>query len=122
MPGYVSEERLTYGQLKRWALDAYFDFCRDSGLAQHAGHEQVMGRLVYTFEDGFERPLEDLMWNVIVLILSCGLHAEWENKQREVIVESIQRNGLENLLADVPASESDVFRHDLKILNLIKNA
>lgn len=119
MPGHVSEERLTYGQLKRWALDAYFDFCRDSGLAQHAGHEQVMGRLVYTFEDGFERPLEDVMWNVILLILSCGLHEEWESKQRKIIIDIIKRSGMKNLLSGVPDDESSVFWSDLIILNLI---
>jgi hypothetical protein len=36
-----SEERITYQTLKVWALDSYFDFCRDSGLVSQWSHEQV---------------------------------------------------------------------------------
>lgn len=119
MAAYQSEERVTYQTLKEWALDSYFDFCRDSGLADRRGHEQVMGRLDYTFEDGFERPVEDLMWRVILLVLSCGLHFDWEIQQRKLIVDCIAEYGLDSLLIEVPAEEADLFRHDLKILKLI---
>lgn len=119
MTAYQSEERVTYQTLKEWALDSYFDFCRDSGLADRRGHEQVMGRLDYTFEGGFERPVEDLMWRVILLVLSCGLHPDWEIQQRKLIVDRIAEHGLDPLLAEVPVEEADLFRHDLGILKLI---
>lgn len=119
MAAYQSEERLTYQTLKEWALDSYFDFCRDSGLADRGGHEQVMARLDYTFEGGFERPVEDLMWRVILLILSSGLHPDWEIQQRKLIADRIAEHGLDALFAEVPVEEADLFRHDLKVLKLI---
>lgn len=119
MAAYQSEERVTYQTLKEWALDSYFDFCRDSGLADRRGHEQVMARLDYTFEGGFERSAEDLMWRVILLVLSSGLHSDWEVQQRKLIADRIADQGLDALLAEVPAEEADLFRHDLKILKLI---
>jgi hypothetical protein len=119
MVAYQSEERVTYQTLKEWALDSYFNFCRDSGLADRRGHEQVMARLDYTFEGGFERPVEDLMWRVILLVLSSGLHSDWEVQQRKLIADRIADHGLDSLLANVPAEEAEAFRHDLKILKLI---
>jgi hypothetical protein len=119
MVAYQSEERVTYQTLKEWALDSYFNFCRDSGLADRRGHEQVMARLDYTFEGGFERPVEDLMWRVILLVLYSGLHSDWEVQQRKLIADRIADHGLDSLLANVPAEEAEAFRHDLKILKLI---
>ncbi len=116
---FRSEERLTYQTLKAWALDAYFDFCRDSGLVDRWSHEQVLARVDYTFEDGFERPVEDLMWRVILLVLSGGWHPDWSLRARQLIVDMLTEHGLENLLSDVPADEAEAFRHDLKILKLI---
>jgi hypothetical protein len=95
MVAYQSEERVTYQTLKEWALDSYFNFCRDSGLADRRGHEQVMARLDYTFEGGFERPVEDLMWRVILLVLSSGLHSDWEVQQRKLIADRIADHGLD---------------------------
>jgi hypothetical protein len=115
----LHEERVTYQTLKSWALDDYFNFCRDSGLVDHWPHEQVLARVAYSFEDGFERPIEDFMWNVILLVLSGGWHPEWSRRQHKLIADLITEHGLENLLADVPADESEAFRHDLKILKLI---
>jgi hypothetical protein len=81
-------------------------------------HEQVMGYVSYTFEDGFERPIEDLMWRVILLVLSGGWHKEIEQNIRREVAAQIAKHGLENLLAGVPTNEAETFRHDLKILKL----
>ncbi|MFE1572850.1 hypothetical protein [Comamonas odontotermitis] len=78
-----------------------------------------MARIAYSFEDGFERPIEDLMWNVILLVLSGGWYPEWPRRQYQLITAAIAKHDLESLLADVPTDEVEVFRHDLKILKLI---
>ncbi|MYM87486.1 hypothetical protein GTP91_09870 [Rugamonas sp. FT82W] len=77
-----------------------------------------MGYVSYTFEDGFERPVEDLMWRVIMLVLSGGWHRMWEERARREIIERIEEGGLENILAGVPQEEVEIFRHDLKILKI----
>ncbi|MCG3577632.1 hypothetical protein, partial [Ralstonia solanacearum] len=118
MTAYKSEERISYQTLKEWALDAYYDGCRDHALMQGWSHEQVWGFVSYSFEEGFARPVENLMWHVILLVLSGGWHGEIERNSRGVISTIIVEYGLERLLVDVPVDEVEVFRHDLKILKL----
>lgn len=115
---YQSDVRITYSELKLLALGAYFDFCRDSGLVRRLAHDQVMARVVYTFEFGFERPLEDVMWNLIVLVLSGGWDLDFEARQRELILRNLRDNDLATMLANVPSDEIDQFVHDLSALNL----
>ena len=115
----LHEERVTYATLKSWALECYFEGCRDHAVMKGWPHEQIMGYVIYQFEDGFERPIEDLMWRVVLLVLSGGWHPEWDAPQRQFIVDRLAEHGLDSLLADVPAEESETFRHDLKILKLI---
>jgi len=117
---FRSEERITYQTLKEWALDSYYDGCRDLAVMEGWPHEQIMGYVSYTFEDGFERPIEDLMWRVILLVLSGGWHPEWGRRARHLIVNALAEHGLANLLADVPTDEAEAFRHDLRILKLIE--
>lgn len=119
MAVYQSEQRLTYKNIKEWVLEDYFDFSRDTGVREHGGHDQVLGRLCLEFEDGFERPVENLMLKVILLVISCGLHIEWEVGVQKTIIALIAEHGLDALLADLPQEEAETFRHDLKILKLI---
>jgi hypothetical protein len=79
-----------------------------------------LARVDYSFEDGFERPIEDLIWRVILLVLSGGWHPNWDARSRQLILDALAEHGLENLLADVPADEAEAFRHDLRILKLIE--
>lgn len=115
---YQSDERITYSEMKDLALGAYFDFCRDSGLVRRQNHDQVVARVMYTFEFGFENPLEDVMWNLIILVLSGGWDVNFEVRQRELIVNSLRGNDLQAMLVDVPGDEVEQFIHDLSVLNL----
>lgn len=119
MTPYRSEERITYQTLKEWALGSYFDFCRDRGVVKGMSHLEVVGYVSLDFEYGFERQIEDLMWRVVLLVLSGGWHSYFDVKQRQLIADQVAEHGLENLLADVPKDEADLFRHDLEILKLI---
>jgi hypothetical protein len=116
----LHEERVTYETLKSWALDCYYEGCRDHAVMKGWPHEQIMGYVIYQFEDTFERSIENFMWQVILLVLSGGWRPEWCHRQRKLIVDSIDEHGLENLLADVPADEAEAFRHDLRILKLVE--
>ncbi|MCB6182928.1 hypothetical protein LIN78_05120 [Leeia sp. TBRC 13508] len=115
----LHEERKTYETLKSWALENYFDGCRDHAVMNGWPHEQIMGYVIYQFEDGFERPIENLMWQVILLVLSGGWHAEWVIQQRQIIFDCIEEHGLDALLAEVPKEEAQTFKHDLKILKFV---
>lgn len=115
----LHEERITYTTLKSWALDCYYEGCRDHAVMKGWPHEQIMGYVDYQFENVFERPVESFMWRVILLVLSGGWHEDWCSRARQLIEDQIIKNGIDSLLAGVPADESDLFRHDLRILKLI---
>ncbi|WP_287881317.1 hypothetical protein [Aquitalea sp.] len=119
MAAYYSEDRVTYQMLKEWALNSYFDFCRDRGITMGMSHLEVIGYIDYDFEDGFQRPIEDLMWRVILLVLSGGWHSEWCHLTRQLIVDKLAEHSLENLLVNIPVDEAEAFQHDLKILKFI---
>lgn len=115
----LHEERVTYMTLKSWALDCYYEGCRDHAVMKGWPHEQIMGYVDYQFENIFERPVEIFMWHVVLLVLSGGWHPDWSHRARQLIADQIATKGLENLLADVPKDEADLFLHDLEILKLI---
>ncbi|BEU27542.1 hypothetical protein [Paraburkholderia sp. 22B1P] len=115
----LHEERRTYDTLKALALESYFDGCRDIAIGLGRSHAQVMGYVSSSFPDGFELPVEDLMWKVILLVLSGGMHREIEDSLRLKIGEKISSLGLDDLLSDVTKKEGDALRQDLQILRLI---
>ncbi|WP_221179172.1 hypothetical protein [Pseudomonas frederiksbergensis] len=115
----LHEERLTYETLKAWALDCYYEGCRDHAVMKGWPHEQVMAYVDYQFEHSFERPVEEFMWRVILLILSGGWHQDWYSSARQLITEHIIKDGIDNILAGVPAAEAELFLHDLRVLKLI---
>jgi hypothetical protein len=115
----TSQDRLTYETLKFYALDAYFDGCRDHGIGKGWTQEQIIGFVSYTFEDGFSLPIENLMWDVILLVLCGDWYPQWNESGRKDIENQIQLSGLENLLVDVPQEEIDLFTHDLRILKFL---
>ena len=119
MAAYKDEVRNTYQVLKESALGTYFDGCRDLAVMGGWTHAQIVGYVSYSYEEGFERPIEDLMWQVVLLILSGGWHSDWDIRQRQLISNRITERGIEGLLADVPEEEAELFKHDLKILRLI---
>ena len=116
----LHEERVTYETLKKWALETYYEGCRDHAVMKGWHHEQIMGYVSYQFESIFERPLEGLMWHVILLVLSGGWYKDILAYEQQMIRETLAKHGLENLLAGVPQEEAEAFRHDLKVLKFIE--
>ncbi|MBU9848890.1 hypothetical protein [Rahnella aceris] len=115
----LNEERVTYNTLKDSALESYFDYCRDLALKRGTTHEEIIGYVSYTFEDGFERLIENLMWQVILLVISGGWYPERKKIMRSEIIIILSENNLEDMLINVPSDERKLFLHDLKILEFI---
>ncbi|RUL68623.1 hypothetical protein EKH80_23405 [Dyella choica] len=78
-----------------------------------------MGYVSYQFETTFERSIEKLMFNVVLLILSGGWHKGPEKIIRDNIASLIREVGLEGILVGVPGEEMEVFLHDLKVLEIV---
>ncbi|VDO08772.1 unnamed protein product, partial [Brugia timori] len=81
--------RCTYQELKRQALSAYYDFSRDEVEKNNPSHLRVLARLNHHFEGTLGCPIEELMFCVVELVLSGGLHVEVEQNCREWIKLSL---------------------------------
>jgi hypothetical protein len=115
----IHEHRVNYSTIKQWVLEAYFDFCRDRGVALERPHAEILGGISYEYEGCFERPIEILMLEVICMALNGGWYQQPMKYHKAKIQKLIAEYRLENLLADVPSDEAELFVHDLKILKLI---
>jgi len=115
----LHDQRVNYETIKAWVLEAYFDFCRDRGVAMRMSHLEVLGCVDYNFEVSFERPIERLMFKVVELILTGSWHEAVEKNIRKDIDDIMAEYDLETLLAEIPRQEEDLFRRDLKVLQII---
>lgn len=115
----LHDQRVTYETIKNWALEAYFDFCRDRGVAMKMSHLEVVGYVDDNFEVCFERPIEKLMFKVVELILMGGWYETIEKNIRRDIESIINEHNLEGLLAEISKQEEELFRRDLKVLQII---
>ncbi|RQR43490.1 hypothetical protein DIE20_11545 [Burkholderia sp. Bp9131] len=115
----LHEERVLYGTIKEWALETYFNFCRDRALVLKMSQREVMGYVDYEYEEAFERPIEQLMFRIVELILSGGWNDHLAKYFRESAETIITEHGLESLLEGVPEEEAGTFKHDLRILKFI---
>lgn len=84
----LHEKRVPYEQLKSWALDAYYEGCRDHAVNRGWTHEEVLGYVSHAFEDGFDRTIENMMWQVILLVL-CG---SWGSERQATLRVKVQTN------------------------------
>jgi hypothetical protein len=100
-------------------MEAYFDFCRDRGVVLGRPHAEILGGISYEYEGCFERPIERLMLEVICMVLNGGWYQQPMSYHRDQIQKFITESSLEDLLADVPQEEANLFRHDLEILKLV---
>lgn len=116
----IENDRVSYGTIKAWALDAYFNFCRDGAFIGGASHREILGHVDLDFESVYESQIENLMLCVVQLVLSGGWYPDAERSMRKKIADKISVEGLDNLLQGVPSEEAELFKHDLRILKFIQ--
>ena len=114
-------DRLTYQDLKDSGLSAYFDGCKSMAIKRAWSFEQVLSYVVHAHEDGFDDPLENLMWDVVVLVISGGWVVEYYEGLRRRVSDVLSRGNLDEMIARLPADEAESFRHDLAVLGLISS-
>lgn len=113
------ESRVSYGEIKALALDAYYNSCRDNALMEGWSHRQVLGSVDYAFEGIYESKVENLMLCVVQLVLSGGWCREAADRMRNNILSQLSACDIQDLLHEIPHGEAEIFLHDLKILKLI---
>ena len=114
----LHDERVNYETIRLWVLDTYYRGCRENAIGNGWLHEQILGYVSYQFETSFERQVEKLMFNVVLLILSGGWHKGPEKILRDSVDKIIGEIGLNGVLLELPEDEAEAFLQDLKALKI----
>ncbi|UZE07760.1 hypothetical protein [Pseudomonas corrugata] len=123
----MEQDRVSYSEIKKWVLENFWDGCRDHGPLIKSENENVwsLEQIASDVYDGyaggvgsFDSPLEYLMLEVVSLVLSCWYPNQIDYHKRR-IYDLLSENDLTEMLENIPSDESEEFKHDLEILNII---
>ena len=121
-------ERRTYKLIRWWLLDCYYSYCRTKLHLRNLGtkewewsvSEHEVGYAYEQCEYCFDRPIEQLMLEVLTLILNAGRGPiTVDSYHRRKIAAVLEKNDLHKMLHTLPAEERSEFEHDLKLLYLM---
>ncbi|WP_342308089.1 Imm2 family immunity protein [Pseudomonas fluorescens] len=115
------EGRVTYGEIRAWFLGSYYSYCKVklSHQSSWAEGESEVGYAYGELESSFELPIEKLMLEVIVLILSAGRAPRIVQKYHlDTISKLLEEIELSSILEDLPFDEVAEFKDDLGLLGL----
>ena len=121
------EDRITYYELKAEFLDCFYSCCRSKldtykKTGEKWGYSgEEIAYAYYQYENAFERPIENLMLNVLTLILKAGRGLkDVESNLRKFITDILTENSLEELIKDIGEDEKKDLLYDMQLLGLIE--
>lgn len=117
------DERYTYPEIIKEILGTYYVTCRRKITDANgwSSNEHEIGYAQYDYDGVFTTDIEEIMYQTVCLILDAGrLGEKFRDSGYEIINNILSRVSLDSLLADIPRTEADQFRSDLKILKLIQ--
>jgi hypothetical protein len=112
------ERRSTFDEIRRDVLEAQYRLCLGWERGTGPSHGILLGYIVNKFDGRYQRPVEELMFSVVLLVLSGGWYW-WECGIRDRILMTIRSNGLDAMLSDVPDIEAAQFLRDLRLLKIV---
>ena len=115
------EDRVPYAEMRSWLLNLYYVFCHGM-IASNTVWEPDLVEIGYAYNevDGvFERPIEQLMLEVLTLVLLGGRPVVSVPYHTRRIAEIVAAHPLDELLHDQPEEELHELRSDLRLLKLI---
>lgn len=115
-------DRMTYGEIRIYIFECYFEYCRMKSSCQHKWKEGELeiGYAYDQYSASFNNVVEKLMLEVIVLILIAGRHEDSIEFHMQKIKEILMENNLSYILSGLPADECEDFLIDLKILSIVE--
>ncbi len=118
-------ERINYENIKMDLLEGIFNDMKNNlykkkFLNENSDISQLISKTFDDFENVYERPIERLMFLVIIVIISEGLKfSNLEFYYAEIGKILYSNECLENLLVDIPSREVEIFQADLEIIGLL---
>lgn len=121
----MTEERVSYGEIREWFLGHYYTVCRRKlNNFKRDGktwgeNESETGYSYYEFENAYDLPIEILMLEVFVLILYAGRSsAQAEKYHRDLIVGILKDNDFNKLMGDITEEEKEDLLYDMNLLDI----
>ena len=115
------EDRVTYGEMRSWLLECYYEYCRGkigSDTTWMDGEREI-GFAYHELDGVFERPIERLMLETLALIFSGGRLPAVEAMHRREIAIILAEHPIAELLHGLHEEELHEVRTDLHLLELI---
>lgn len=111
------DPRVNFRKLKQWVLEQIYDDYRASIPPRRSpfNRMQSLANIADGYENVFERPIENLMLAVILIVLGTG-EEKWESYFRGEIEKILSDYDLSDLLEELESDERSYFRVDLQIL------
>ena len=117
----MTEERVTYGEIRAWFLSTYYSYCRVklSHKSPWGEDESEAGYAYGELENSFDMPIEKLMLEVLTLILSAGRSSKTVEKYHLDIISALFKEiDISSALESLPPDEAAELRADLEVLDL----
>lgn len=119
------EDRLTYEEIRRMAMESAYESCRSTFKTNRVGNYPIekifmFGHFFHETYEAFDYDLEELMWRTLELILWRGSAPPGVLSGCTRIIKGIlSRNGFEDLVAEIPPEEARQLHIDLVLLEFL---
>lgn len=114
------EKRVKYNELKQWFFEDAYLWCQrkfsDGKINKWIGNESEWGGALYSFEDSFNTPLENLMLYTISVITDAGRDKKYHNYLMQHIDDILEKNKFDNLINKLEEAEKQAFLYDLNLV------
>jgi hypothetical protein len=111
----MTAHRPSYIELRRRVLDTYHEACRRLG-PQGRPRGELLGYVAYQYEGCLDSPVEQLMFDVILLMLSGTWHEEASGRLRADLVQRCRRADLVAAMAELEPPDRIALASDLAAL------
>jgi hypothetical protein len=122
---FPDDERVPYKLIRWWFLGGAYRNCqhayRENQGWQKRWADEYLGSYEQ-YESAFDRPIEKLMLEVLLLIMVAGRNSQYEKFEpyhRAKIAAILEKNDLSEMLKTLSGEELSEFEHDLKLLKLM---
>jgi hypothetical protein len=119
------EERLTYEEIRKLAMESAYRSCRSAFKTNCVGNYPIEKIFIFggffneTYE-AFDFDLDELMWRTLELILWRGIAPPGVLAECSRIIEGILScNSFEDLVAEIPPDEARQLHIDLVLLEFL---
>ena len=113
-------ERVSYTELKQWFLEDAYQWCQEKfengKINKWVNGESEWGGALYSFENSFDTPIENLMLYTISAITDAGRDKIYYGNLMRFIDDILENNELKNLIVCLDEEEKKEFLYDLNLV------